>query len=580
MAKTSVVRAAAAALALAGAVPASAHEFDCEDRIGVVQAGADGTPLVGADGLPVFTVRPAQVFTIHAYPALVGSEITLRNLASAPSVVTFATTGMANVFGDKVKTFGPSFGPGFTLDVGASATMARVVSVVDQEECETTFGAGSPDAPSCSGTAEDAFLVEHDAGSVECRARIVCGAPQGQPPPPPPPPEGCASVWGGPKTIALSLPSDWSFGASDLALDPSCNVSVAGIAFQLTSIPPFPAQAFVARLDAAGTQDQGVAFGGGRQDEVAVAADAAGNRFVAWDAGVSRVAGEPTVSKIGPDGAEVWRMAIQMPSTPPPGFVPLSAIRAIAVDGAGNPVVASLLTDNGGGWVAKLDGATGATLWSVFPFGDAIAGARDVAVDAAGNVFLAGSTAEALPGNAGFGTVSMSNPDAFVAKLAPDGTLVKVTQLGTANSDGAAAVGVDAAGNAYAGGVTSQPGPDFSTFFDGFLAQVDAAGDWTWMRSLSSFPDHALIVNDVAVDAAGDAWVVGMLRGAIDDQTSAGDWDAFVARYDATGQRLWVKQFGTAGWDEAAAVAVDALGNGYVLSGRTVIKLAPDGSVL
>src|SRR5207245_524773 len=85
--------------------------------------------------------------------------------------------------------------------------------------------------------------------------------------------------------------------------------------------------------------------------------------------------------------------------------------------------------------------------------------ASAVAVDAAGNAYVTGITASAtnFPTTAGaFQMTSAGGSDAFVTKLNPTGSaLVYSTFLGGGDNDNAAAVAVDAAGNAYVTGITS-----------------------------------------------------------------------------------------------------------------------------
>lgn len=70
----------------------------------------------------------------------------------------------------------------------------------------------------------------------------------------------------------------------------------------------------------------------------------------------------------------------------------------------------------------------------------------------------------------------------------------------------------------------------------------------------------------VAADATG-IYVVGSIPGALPSQTSAGGNDAFVRKYDANGGELWTRQFGTARADDALGVAVDS--SGVYVAGRT-----------
>jgi hypothetical protein len=562
-----VLHAVAVALLAAAAPAARAHEFACDFGIGVVDA-ASGLPSPSA-GLPVFGTAPAPVLTLQSYPALVGFRITLTNLATAPSVV----TGVSNeLLAGPAPAFGAAIAPGFSLDVGASATMVRVVAVASQEQCLQLFGAISPGVPACNGFADDRFVVQHDAGSVECTARIVCGAPQGPPPPPPPTTAGCASVWGGPRQLDLALPAYWYARPEGIALDASCNASVTGSAVDLGAItPPAVADAFLARLDAAGNTDENVRFGTLAEDRgVAVAATPAGDRFVAWEAGISRTPGIPTVSRFAPDGTEIWRRSAT--DTLPAGVGGDSgSVAGIGLDAAGNPVVVGYRAFSDTIWATKLDAASGAVIWSRFPSDALAAFARDAAVDGAGNVIFCGATgATPLPGNTGLGF-----DDAFVAKLGPDGDLLWARQFGSAGSDQASGCAVDAAGDAYVVGYAAG---------SPFLAKYEPAGAQVWMQAIA-----ASEVRGVAVDPAGDAWVVGTGAAGLGYVGQFPFPDAFVARYDAAGARVWATLLGTPGFDAGIDVAIDALGNSYALTTESgangppaatiVYKVGPDGTV-
>jgi hypothetical protein len=354
--------------------------------------------------------------------------------------------------------------------------------------------------------------------------------------------------------VDLALPAHWIARPVRIALDASCNASVTGTAtdFEPPSSPDIP-DVFLARLDAAGNTDQNVRFGTLGQDQgIAVAATAGGDRFVAWNAGIpTSPPAMPTVSRFAPDGTETWRQSASDTLTGVGGNAGHAG--GIGLDTAGNPVVVGSLVYDGTIFATKLDATTGAVVWSRLPSAARAVHVQDAAVDGAGNVVFCGDTgATALPGNTGLG----SN-DAFVAKLGPDGDLLWGRQFGSASSDGAAACAVDAAGDAYvvgrAGGST-------------FLAKYDAAGDQVWIRDIA-----AEDVRGVAVDAAGDAWVVG--TGGI-----PGQWvgtypfpDAFVARYDASGARAWATLLGTASFDAGIDVAVDAPYGLMMMAGAVIL---------
>lgn len=72
----------------------------------------------------------------------------------------------------------------------------------------------------------------------------------------------------------------------------------------------------------------------------------------------------------------------------------------------------------------------------------------------------------------------------------------------------------------------------------------------------------------IAVDASGAKYVTGKFKGTAafgaTNLVSAGDYDMFVAKYDAAGTLQWVQKAGGTGDDEGRGVAVDPEGNCYV----------------
>ena len=136
-------------------------------------------------------------------------------------------------------------------------------------------------------------------------------------------------------------------------------------------------------------------------------------------------------------------------------------------------------------------------------------------------------------------------------------------QLGSASEDVAQAITSDAAGNVYAAGFTSGAldGQTSAGNSDLFITKYDARGVKQWTRQLGTAGFDAAYA--ITSDAAGNVYAAGSTSGALDGQTSAGGGDLFITKYDASGVKQWTRQLGTAGFDYATAITSDAAGNVY-----------------
>ncbi|MCH7791886.1 MAG: hypothetical protein IID31_06365 [Planctomycetes bacterium] len=240
---------------------------------------------------------------------------------------------------------------------------------------------------------------------------------------------------------------------------------------------------------------------------------------------------------------------------------------ALAPDGTGGVMVAgstdgSLSGPSAGmtdAFVARYDSA-GNQLW-IRQFGtSADDRAYALAPDGTGGVMVAGSTLGSLGGpSAGFG-------DAFLARYDETGHRLWIRQFGTSMGDGATSLAPDGAGGVIVVGVTggSLGGPNAGRG-DVFLARYNGAGERLWIRQFgTSEPDWAFAL---APDGAGGVIVAGTTEGSLGG-ANAGYVDAFLARYDGAGHRLWLRQFGTSMDDIARALAADGTG-GVVVAGYT-----------
>ena len=112
-------------------------------------------------------------------------------------------------------------------------------------------------------------------------------------------------------------------------------------------------------------------------------------------------------------------------------------------------------------FVTKLSLDGSALVYSTYLGGSVSDSARAIAVDAVGSAYVTGGTNSSFfpVRNAVQGTLSGSSVDAFVTKLAPQGSaLVYSTYLGGSRNENGYAVAVDGAGDAYVVGSTTSLG--------------------------------------------------------------------------------------------------------------------------
>jgi DNA-binding beta-propeller fold protein YncE len=238
------------------------------------------------------------------------------------------------------------------------------------------------------------------------------------------------------------------------------------------------------------------------------------------------------------DGNEVWTRQF--------GVGTFSEGRAVAASDS-EVYVAGAARDDA--FLRKFD-ANGKELWSR-QIGTA-PGVEDqirgIALDGAG-VYVAGSTGDVLPGQS-----SSGNVDAFVRKYDLAGNELWTRQFGSPSFDQARGIVVNASG-VYVAGMTADalPGQTSAGANDAFLRKYDASGKELWTRQFGTRKLEE--VTGIAADDAG-IYVAGFTTGVLPGQTGAGSSDLFVRKYDAEGKELWTRQFGTPEYDESRGIAV------------------------
>src|SRR5947208_1002870 len=228
-------------------------------------------------------------------------------------------------------------------------------------------------------------------------------------------------------------------------------------------------------------------------------------------------------------------------------------------------------------------------LYSTYLGGSGFEVCYDVAIDATGNAYVAGSTTLTdFPTTTGaVQTASGGSADAIVAKVDPTGSgLIYSTYLGGTAADVGYDIVTDAAGNAYVTGYTNSTNfPTTATAFqtassgslDVFAAKVNPGGSGlVYSTYLGGGADDEGY--GIAVDAAGNVYVTGYTTSP-NFPTTAGAfqaafhnsanpdaaYDAFVTKLNPMGSGLIYSTYlGGGVVDVGYEIASDADGNAYV----------------
>ena len=367
--------------------------------------------------------------------------------------------------------------------------------------------------------------------------------------------------------------------------------------------------AFVAKLSAQGNQIVWCTYLGGSGDDrvFGIAVDAANNVYVT---GWTTSSNFPVFAAIQPKSAGGRDAFVTKLNASGTAIVYSTYLggsnydqgNAIAVDSTGAayvagdtlsanfPVLNAYQTAYGGGqqdaFVAKLNPAGSALVFSTYLGGNAADHGAAIALDAWRNVYVAGSTY-----SSNFPLVSASQPkiaggqDAFAAELGPGGNVLLFSTYigGSGGTPGlgecANAVAVDGSGNLYVAGSTSSI--DFPTTPGAYQRTLTNGGaeDHGFAWKINSAKTQILYstylagmnldtISGMALDPAGNAYLVGATSSTDFPGVRAfqpaitGLTNAFLLKLNPTGSGLIFGSFlGGSSTDTANSVAVDAKQN-------------------
>jgi hypothetical protein len=201
--------------------------------------------------------------------------------------------------------------------------------------------------------------------------------------------------------------------------------------------------------------------------------------------------------------------------------------------------------------------------------------------DTASNIFITGAFASPI---LSFGTNTVANTgqhDVFLAKYTSNGNILWARSAIGSGRDICNSITCDIAGNSFITGYSTGSSIIFGSYTLSapgvFVAKYDPNGTVLWARNASGNTGYS-----VYTDSNGNLFVTGSYQNTVVfgsyTLTNSGSFDAFLVKYDPSGNVLWAKKIGASGYEEAFSVCTDKLDNVYI-AGRSSSTVITVGTV-
>jgi len=222
-------------------------------------------------------------------------------------------------------------------------------------------------------------------------------------------------------------------------------------------------------------------------------------------------------------------------------------------------------------------------VWATYYGGIQHEGDPCVVTDQSGNVYIGGTTTSTAGiASGGFqNTFGGGQYDAFLVKFDASGNRLWATYYGSIGEDYGVGICTDASGNIFLAGKTDNTSGIASGgfqnsygggFTDAFLVKFNPSGTRLWATYYGGSDEDQ--GKSIATDAGGNIYLAGISGSTASiasggfQNVSGGATDAFLVKFNSSGNRLWSTYYGGADNDEGFAVTADPSGNIY-LAGNT-----------
>ena len=298
--------------------------------------------------------------------------------------------------------------------------------------------------------------------------------------------------------------------------------------------------------------------------------DASGNHVWAYKIGNS---GNEFGWNIGIDGSSnVYLSGVFQGTT---DFDPGAGTASLTSNGSPNDIFFAKYSSTGGYlWANRIGGTTADY-------------ARDMAVDAAGNVYITGEFQGTVDFDPGAGTANLIPAgffEVYFAKYSTAGAYVWAKNIGGANGDIGYGIAVDGTGSIYITGYFEttadfDPGAGTANLTVGgsndiFVAKYTSAGNYVWANKIGGIGSD--LGYNIAFDASSNVYITGSFASTADfdpgagtaNLTSTGPSDVFIAKYSSTGGYIFAFKIGGGNTDVGRALAVNASSGMFHVTGE------------
>lgn len=407
--------------------------------------------------------------------------------------------------------------------------------------------------------------------------------------------------------------------ANRIASDPNNNVYFCGNTTSTANIATTGAfqsslsgiaDACLIKFNPSGTRLWGTYYGGSSHDYgFGVATDKANNVYTCGGtvstSGIASTGAHQTSSgglqdamvfKFDASGKRIWSSFLGGAEddqanevvVDPYGFLYLgghtASSSAIATPGSYQSGLAGVARD---AFIVRFDTA-GKRIWGTYFGGPDVESGDALSCDSKGFVCLGGSSLS----NTGIASAGAHQTmygggftgDGFLAQFDTSGIRIWSTYYGGANGETVYDVCCDASDNIYLCGQTQSPSgiatsgafKSVSNGYEAYLARFDRTGKRLWgtyygdgtsFRQEIGYGVFADALNNVYLTGKTDS-STGLATAGAHQTIAGGKMDAFLARFDSSGNRLWGTYFGGSNDDIAFCITGDQKGNVY-MAGNT-----------